>query len=66
MREQGAGARMGRNAPENRNARENRKDVVDLSWLALIAPIVALPAVAGAARLEEIATRPRREDVRRS
>lgn len=66
MREQGTGARMGRNAPENRNARENRKDVVDLSWLALIAPIVALPAVAGAARLEEIATRPRREDVRRS
>lgn len=60
MREQGTGARMGRNAPEN------RKDVVDLSWLALIAPIVALPAVAGAARLEEIATRPRREDVRRS
>ncbi|MFP5335775.1 MAG: hypothetical protein ACLGIV_10735 [Actinomycetes bacterium] len=31
---------------------------MDLTWLALIAPVVALPAVAGAARLENLATRP--------
>ena len=34
---------------------------MDLTWLALIAPVVALPAVAGAARLENLATRPVRK-----
>lgn len=34
---------------------------VDLSWLALLAPIVALPALAGAARLEDLATEEPRE-----
>ena len=29
---------------------------MDITWLALIAPVVALPALAGAARLEQLAT----------
>lgn len=30
---------------------------MDLSWLALLAPIVAFPALAGVARLEDLATK---------
>lgn len=39
---------------------------MDYTWLALIAPLVALPALTAAGRLEELATRNPREERRSS
>lgn len=37
---------------------------MDYTWLALTAPLIALPALVAAGRLEEIATRSPRKDRR--